>query len=1221
MATRELKTKIILAGESEYNKKLADINRECRLWQSNLEKVKSAQDGQANSAKALREKIEALRQVQGKLNEKLEAAKAGLSNAEANQKKYAAEVSRTKEKLEQASKRQSELGEVTEETAQEHKKLAEEIEKYRKELEQAESGQKKAEESITNWGIKVNKAETELNSLSQELKENEGYLKEADTSADQCAKSIDEYGKKVKTAAERSDEFGERSSGAVEALAAAMAASGLKNAMEEITEALTECVEASARFETAMAKVGTIANTAAVPMEQLQGQILQVSGEMGIAASEIAEATYGAISASVDTAESVRFVEKAAKLAAGGFTDNATAVDILSTAINAYGLEASAASQVSDYLIMTQNLGKTTVNELASSMGKVIPIAAAYHVEMDNLSAAYSLLTMNGIATAESTTYLKSMLNELGDSGSSVSKILQDKTGSSFGTLMKRGMSLGDIMEILGDSVEGDAGKFNELWSSSEAGVGALSLLNAGAEKYNSVLGKMQDSTGAADKAFEKMADTAEFARARMDTAFENLKVTVGDQLAPAFKKLNETGTELLEWAADFIGEHKEIVPLIGAVAAALGVLTTAVGGYAMATELLIPLITKFGAALSANPIGLAAVAVTTLTAALGTFITLSGGAESEADKLVEKTKELKKAVDETTEEYDAQRAQLQDNAAIQKDMAARLEMLIKTEGRTEAGKKKILELVDQLNANIPELSLAYDEQANSINLTTDAIERMIEAHRTEAEFEGHLEERTELLKKKTEATEDAKEAEEELAKAEAELQDLYESGADTWDQSGNLIDNQRILVMDLKSAYEDATQAVADIEAQISESTEYIEDYTAAQSGLSEETLRYRDSILETAKAQGISGEDYEALREKIIALDEQYIEFVSEQENRIEEIKAQQEELQAAYDETYQNVRENLDNEMELFRTMSIEADQSIQDLIKSLDSQIAYMDNYAENIKRAMELGVDQGLIAKLSDGSEESAKILQAIVNDGGEHVGELNEKLRMVEKGKEAFSGQVAQMQTNFSESWNAMQSELSRNITEMNRAEETYQAGLDTVEGYIRGSASQKGRLAAVYEGLAAMAIAAAKRKLNQHSPSKEFEEIGANNVEGDIRGAEKKRKRLEAVYADTAQAAIGAYEGKAEEMAREIEEKQYVSYTSTADIQNISYANKIENPAGGPAAVQGEETGELLQVCLSYLPYLEQMAQTYGQIYMDPRKTSGVLAPFMNRDLMALRR
>ena len=115
--------------------------------------------------------------------------------------------------------------------------------------------------------------------------------------------------------------------------------------------------------------------------------------------------------------------------AAPPFTSSSSAVDILTTALNAYGLGADKAGHVSDVLLTTQNLGKTSVDELSASMGRVIPLAAAYKVNVENLSSGLAIMTANGIATAEATTYTKSMLNELGDTGSTVGKILQKETG------------------------------------------------------------------------------------------------------------------------------------------------------------------------------------------------------------------------------------------------------------------------------------------------------------------------------------------------------------------------------------------------------------------------------------------------------------------------------------------------------------------------------------------------------------------------------------------------------------------------------------------------------------------------------------------------------------------------------------------------------------------------------------------------------------------------
>ena len=238
--------------------------------------------------------------------------------------------------------------------------------------------------------------------------------------------------------------------------------------------------DASINFETAMAKVKTIAGDSAVSykgnMVDMGDAIKQLSSDTGVSAGEIAEATYNAISAGVDVSKSVEFVATANSLAVGGFTDMTTSVDVLTTTLNAYGDKAGSVQSISDKLITTQNLGKTTVNELASSMGKVIPTATAYGISVDQLCASYVAMTKGGIATAESTTYMKSMFNELADSGSNVGQVLQEKTGQSFGQLMADGKSLADVIDILGQSVDGDSEAFAQLWGSSEAGTGALAL-------------------------------------------------------------------------------------------------------------------------------------------------------------------------------------------------------------------------------------------------------------------------------------------------------------------------------------------------------------------------------------------------------------------------------------------------------------------------------------------------------------------------------------------------------------------------------------------------------------------------------------------------------------------------------------------------------------------------------------------------------------------------
>lgn len=285
-------------------------------------------------------------------------------------------------------------------------------------------------------------------------------------------------------------------------------------------------------FESAMAKVGTIADTAKVPLESLSSQVLQVSGDMHIGANEIAEAAYQAISAGQDTGNAVAFAGQASMLAKAGFTSSASAVDILTTALNAYGKGADEAGHVSDVLLTTQNLGKTSVDELAGSMGRVIPLAAAYNVSMENLSSGLAIMTANGIATAEASTYTKSMLNELGDTGSTVGKILQQQTGKSFAELNADGKSLGDVLQVLYDSVGGNATKFAGLWSSVEAGTGALSLASSGADKFNGVLQQMQADSGLTQTAYDTMTDTMAYKLDGVKTNAQNLGTALFDAVS-----------------------------------------------------------------------------------------------------------------------------------------------------------------------------------------------------------------------------------------------------------------------------------------------------------------------------------------------------------------------------------------------------------------------------------------------------------------------------------------------------------------------------------------------------------------------------------------------------------------------------------------------------------------------------------------------------------------
>lgn len=302
-------------------------------------------------------------------------------------------------------------------------------------------------------------------------------------------------------------------------------------------------------------------------------EFLNLSNETGKSAVELTEAGYQALSASVPVEKLGGFIRTSANMAKVGFTDTATSVDLLSTAVNAYGLEADQADSIANKLVNTQNLGKTSVNELASSMGKVIPTAAGMNVNLDQLCTMYTLMTKQGIATAESTTYMNSMLNELGDSGTDVGKVLKEKTGKSFQDLMKDGKTTGDALKILKDYSKETGTAFNELWSSQEAGKAAMALLNDSAGDFNETMGSMANVADLVGQGLEKM-NTPSAKMAKALNRIKNSGIELGSVLlttvAPYVEQFTKKVEELTEKFNKMPDSQKKMVLVMLAVVASI---------------------------------------------------------------------------------------------------------------------------------------------------------------------------------------------------------------------------------------------------------------------------------------------------------------------------------------------------------------------------------------------------------------------------------------------------------------------------------------------------------------------------------------------------------------------------------------------------------------------------------------------------------------------------
>ena len=474
--------------------------------------------------------------------------------------KQSAAIDKNKERLAQLNAEHDRLQQELQQTSEPTEALRRKLEKNESQIQQTTARIREQEQQLDTYGQELREAGINTDNLEEangRLQRSYDKLK----TSQQALQQINEKQQQVNASISQTKGQLTGTIGTITAVAAAVYAGPVQSAQA---------------YETAMAKVATIADTSAVPLDAMSQQIVALSNQTGIAATAIADDVYNAISAGQSTADAVNFVTNSTKLAKAGFAESSQTLDVLTTILNAYGMSADKVGAVSDMLIQTQNKGKVTVGELSSVMGKVIPTANSNGVALEQLTASYAIMTSKGIAAAETTTYLNSMMNELGKSGSKTDKLLRSATGSSFKELMASGKSLGEVLQIVQDEASKSGLSLADMFGSAEAGKAAVTLLSNGVDGFNSSVEDMVNSVGATQSAFETMDQTTEAKMQKAKNSITNLGIVLGQNLLPIVGNLADKVASLVTKVSEFAQENPKAVQTVLKLVAGLAGLKVA---------------------------------------------------------------------------------------------------------------------------------------------------------------------------------------------------------------------------------------------------------------------------------------------------------------------------------------------------------------------------------------------------------------------------------------------------------------------------------------------------------------------------------------------------------------------------------------------------------------------------------------------------------------------
>lgn len=294
-------------------------------------------------------------------------------------------------------------------------------------------------------------------------------------------------------------------------------------------------IDEMGEFTKAMKEVSTLSQDVSRDFDMWKAKVVDMTTQIPIGATEAAKAMYQIESAGHHGADAMKVLEESAKGAIGGVTETATTADAITTILNSYNMTAEESAHVNDLLFTTVRLGKTTMGELGRTISQVAPIAATYGIAIEDVLAAIATLTKSGTPTAMA-------IREVRDAITATTKSLGDAAFE--------GKTFLDAMDEVAKKSAGSNMALKEDLNTLKALQGVLGLTGKNAQVARQDFAEMQNSAGAAEAAYEKMADTAsastQLLKNNIFKAFEGIgdsMIGVKKSLADALNEGFDNGT------------------------------------------------------------------------------------------------------------------------------------------------------------------------------------------------------------------------------------------------------------------------------------------------------------------------------------------------------------------------------------------------------------------------------------------------------------------------------------------------------------------------------------------------------------------------------------------------------------------------------------------------------------------------------------------------------
>lgn len=809
---------------------------------------------------------------------------------------------------------------------------------------------------------------------------------------------------------------------------------GLSNAMVATGSVLTKSVsvplltigaaalKTTADFDAGMSEVKAISGATGTEFKQLETKAIQMGAKTKYSATEAASAFKYMAMAGWDTNDMLSGISGVMNLAAASGEDLATTSDIVTDALTAFGLSAKDSSHFADILAQASSRSNTNVGLMGETFKYVAPVAGALGYSAEDCAVAIGLMANSGIKASQAGTALRSLFTRLAKPTDTVAAAMEKYNitlTDANGNMKPLSTLISEMRDRFSGLSEAQKANLAATLAGQEGMSGLLAIVNSSDDDFKNLTDSINNADGASERMAKTMQDNLKGSFTIFKSTVESAAISIGKKLTPEVRKFVDTGTNLVKKFNEMsdaektnvvnIGKMATVIPLatlaggklLGSMLnlgkgmvnfnAQASLLVQAIGLYrqgeikaALATGEWFSSLSSLGTGIMSfitNPAGAAVIGVAALTVALiantkemNNYKEAGSKMSEEEQMLIDRTKELKQAYDESNKsKLDAIKS-ANDESTAQQTLWEKLQGTVDANGRVLAGKEAYAQFIaGELSDSLGKEISIVDGQVQEYDKLKNTIQQVIEKKRAEAIQSAMQEQYSEAIQKQSEAVllynqnlgkvettkQRLKKAEQEAKKAVDDYTGSLELGTGKANPYYNTMLEAQGKVEGLKDKLNQQTKAVDDSREAMEGYNQTVANYEGLSSALIEgDAQKISDALLKIQYSfQTANTATRASLEEQAQTLNEKYEQMkqaladgaTGVTEESVAQIKALADQANKELEAKMEQDKNTLKTK---FQQVGIEAPQS---LIDSLSGKSAEIQQTTMNILTNMANGV--------------------------------------------------------------------------------------------------------------------------------------------------------------------------------------------------------------------------------------------------------------------------